>query len=181
GVGPCPAQPFYTREGRVANGRATFGAGRVRSGHSGGPLRDTRGGRSPEPRDLPGHGALADAEKLGDPATCDPMLDESREALALAIVERVAAAELDPAAAGRLEPGAGALDDERPLVLGEGPADLQKEAPGRGARVDPVVERHEIDAEGFQLAEHREQVREAAAEPVELHDDHGVDLAAPGL
>ena len=87
----------------------------------------------------------------------------------------------DPAAATRgPQPSFGALGDQRPLELGDGTQDLQREhALWRGG-VDRVAQAAEMRALGFELLDDVEQVTDRPGEAIQSDHDEGLagsDLA----
>ena len=80
---------------------------------------------------------------------------------------------------GRLEPGPGALADQRPLELGGGAQHLQGEDALRAGGIDRIAEAPEMRAPGAQALDHLKQVGERAGEPVDPHHDQRVPRADP--
>ena len=75
---------------------------------------------------------------------------------------------------GRLEPGLGALADQRPFQLGGRAEHLQGEDALRTRSVDRVAEAPEMRAPGAQALDHLKQMGERAGEPVDPHHDQRV-------
>ena len=88
-----------------------------------------------------------------------------------------------PGAGGR-QAGAGALDDQLALELGQRREDAEHQAAvrGRGAEVGALPGQHlEAHATPGQVMDGVDQVAEVAAETVQLPGDQGVVLAPGGL
>jgi hypothetical protein len=74
-----------------------------------------------------------------------------------------------------------ALPDEVALKLRDAAQDVEEE-PARGrARVDALIEHHEVDSEGLELPAETCEVMDATREPVELGARQNVEAPAPAI
>src|ERR1019366_9719789 len=94
----------------------------------------------------------------------------------LVIWELWFSAKLHTAPLSRLDTGAGALGNQRPLEFGNDPDHLPHGAAGRGVRVDCLGQRPELDPALFEVIEHGDEIAEAPRKAVELPDDQGVSV-----
>lgn len=88
------------------------------------------------------------------------------------------AADPDAALARAGHPGAYPLPQDLTLELRHRPDDSKDDAACRRSGVDPLEARDEGDADGPELLERRDEIRDLAAEAIEARNDVGVDVAA---
>jgi hypothetical protein len=119
-------------------------------------------------RDAEGGGRLprAQGRRLGEVVWTD-RLSRAAEGLALRHPPR--------------QPGADALDDPRPLELGNRTEDVHLEPAGGRRGVDPFREADERDAKRLKLVEERDQVLQAATEPIEAPADQHIEPPPLGI
>jgi len=82
---------------------------------------------------------------------------------------------------GRAHPRGGTLANQVALKLGDAAQDVKKK-PARGrARVDALIEDHEVNAEGLKLAGEAGKVMDATREAIQLRAGENVEASAPSI
>src|SRR5215210_4002646 len=85
-----------------------------------------------------------------------------------------------PAPSRRGQPRIDPLPDQGPLVLGKRPEEIVEELAMRGRGVDALRQRAERDSPPLQVIQDANEVRERAAEAVELPDHQHITCSQPG-
>jgi hypothetical protein len=78
------------------------------------------------------------------------------------------------AGAGGLQAGDGAVPDDLPLELGQGPEEVEDQPAAGGGGVDGLAQGAEPDPAGVEIGDHLDQVAQGAAEAVQAPDHQGV-------
>lgn len=88
--------------------------------------------------------------------------------------QRLGAAQLRAAVAGRFQSSTSALTQDVGFQLGQDCEDVEGELPRGGRRVERLAEPVELDAALCQASDDRDEVAQGSAQPAELPDDHDV-------
>src|SRR3954470_11405345 len=116
-----------------------------------------------------------DAERVADVGNdVAPVRGQGSEQFGLLGTETAGSATHPAARPGSLQTCMGALHDEIPLELCQGPEDMEHELAATGRGVDLLLERPEADALLLQLSHGLDQMGEGATQPVQPPDHEGV-------
>src|SRR4051794_28077265 len=120
---------------------------------------------------MPIEGRDTETDPLGGRPDRDlRILEQSQGCTEVLVLQLLRPSPLAASGQGSPDAGIGALADDRPLELREGPEDMEEELTCGGGRVDRFSERAKADAFKLQRVDRLDQLLHRAGQAVELPD-----------